>query len=195
MKTIIFIDGLNLYHSLPTQCKWLDLKKLCQAFLKKSENLNDIYYFTALAQWNENKVRKHKQYIRALETTGVKTIYGHFKKVTRKCRKCHKEYKTFEEKETDVNIGLHLLNSAYQNQFDKFFLLTADSDLIPAIKMIARYFPNKESHILLPMNAVSEDLKNYSDNISQIKTRHLKSSLFPNTIHFKNGTISKPEGW
>ena len=168
---------------------------MCQFFLKKSDSLTDIYYFTALAKWNEGKVKRHKRYIKALETTGVKIIYGNFKTVTRKCRNCFKEYKTFEEKETDVNVGLHLLNSAYQDQFDKFFLLTADSDLIPAIKMIAEYFPNKESHIILPINAISKDLKNNSDNISQIKKKHLKSSLFPNTIHLENGTISKPEKW
>ncbi len=148
MKTTAFIDGLNLYHSLPKRYKWLDLKRLCQFFLKKSDTLTDIYYFTALAKWNEGKVKRHKRYIKALETVGVKVIYGNFKTVTRKCRNCLKEYKTFEEKETDVNVGLHLLNSAYQNQFDKFLLLTADSDLIPAIKMVLEYFPNKESHIL-----------------------------------------------
>ena len=194
MKTTAFIDGLNLYHSLPKQYTWLDLKKLCQFFLKKSDTLTDIYYFTTLAHWNDGKVKRHKKYIKALETADVKVIYGNFKRVTRKCRNCFKEYKTFEEKETDVNVALHLLNSAYQNQFDKFLLLTADSDLIPAIKMIAEYFPNKESHILLPINArSSEDLRN-NYNTSKIKEKHLKNSLFPKTIHLKNGTISKPEG-
>ena len=92
-----------------------------------------------------------------------------------------------------MNIGLYLLNSAYQNQFDKFLLLTADSDFIPTIKMVSEYFPNKESHILLPINASSKDLKNNSDNTSQIKNKHLKSSLFPDTIQLNNGIISKPK--
>lgn len=70
MRITAFIDGLNLYHSLPKKYKWLDLKKLCQTFIKKTEKLNNIYYFTALAQWNERKVKKHKEYIKALETSG-----------------------------------------------------------------------------------------------------------------------------
>ena len=90
-KTVAFIDGLNLYHSLPKQYTWLNLKKLCQFFLKKSETLTDIYYFTTLAKWDEGKVKRHKRYIKALETTDVKVIYGNFKTVTKKCKNCFKE--------------------------------------------------------------------------------------------------------
>lgn len=195
MRILAFIDGLNLYHSLPKQYRWLNLKKLCQAFVTKSESLNHIYYFTALALWNEGKVRKHKKYIEVLEASGIQVIYGNFKKVTRKCRNCHKKYQTFEEKETDVNMGLYLLNAAYQNQFDKFLLLTADSDLIPAIKTVKKHFPNKKSHIILPVNAKSKDLKNNSDQTSQIKILQLSLSLFPDTVDLKSNTISKPESW
>ena len=74
------------------------------------------------------------------------------KRVTKKCRKCYKKYQTFEEKETDVNIALYLLRMAFQNKFDKFFLIIGDTDLIPAVKMIREYFPNKKSHIIIPIN-------------------------------------------
>ena len=195
MRISAFIDGLNLYHSLPKQYRWLDLKKLCQAFITKSESLNHIYYFTALALWNEEKVKKHKKYIKALEASGIQVIYGNFKRVTRKCRNCHRRYQTFEEKETDVNMGLYLLNAAYQNQFDKFLLLTADSDLMPAIKTVKTHFPSKKSHVILPLNAKSVDLKTNSDQTSQIKMLQLDLSLFPDIVHLKNNTTSKPEDW
>ena len=151
-------------------------------------------FFTALAQWNENKVKKHKQYIKALETTGVKVIYGKFKKITKKCRECFKQYTTFEEKQTDVNIGLHLLNLCYKDKFDKYLLFTADSDLIPAVKMLQKHFPNKQSHIILPMHAKSE-LKNISSQFSKITEKHLKYNLFSDTIHSDGEIITKPKGW
>ena len=200
MKVIAFIDGFNLYHSLAAnpetkKYRWLDLKKLCHLFVQKSETLTDIYYFTALAKWDQGKVTRHKEYIKALETTGIHVVYGNFKYVTRKCRKCHKKYKTFEEKETDVNIGLYLLKLAYQNEFEKFFLLTGDSDLIPALKMTQEHFPNKKSHIIIPTNGRAQSLKDLADCNSKIKIRHLKNSLFPNVIHLQNGTISKPNKW
>ena len=200
IKTTAFIDGFNLYHSLPEKLgvkkyRWLDLKKLCQMFIKQAETLTDIYYFTAFAKWNEGKVVKHKEYIKALETTGVQIIYGNFKNVTKKCRKCYKEYKTFEEKETDVNIALYLLKLAFQNKFENFCLLTGDTDLIPAIKVTREYFPNKKSQVILPIGSRSSSLKDIADKNSKIKIHHLENSLLPNVIHSKYGTISKPKSW
>ena len=200
MKVIAFIDGFNLYHSLAANSetkkyRWLDLKKLSHLFVKKSEVLTDIYYFTALAKWDQGKVARHKEYIKALETTGIKVVYGNFKYVTKKCRKCHKIYQTFEEKETDVNIGLHLLKLAFQNEFEKFLLLTGDSDLTPALKMIREHLPNKESHIIIPINGRAWSLKNIADSSSKIKMKHLKSSLFPDTINLNPGAITKPDKW
>ena len=200
MKITAFIDGFNLYHSLAEnpetkKYRWLDLKKLCQFFLKQSESLTDVYYFTALAKWDGGKIERHKEYIKALETTDVQVVHGNFKRVTKKCRKCYKKYQTFEEKETDVNIALYLLKLAFQNKFDKFFLITGDSDLIPAVKMLREYFPNKKSHIIIPINGRAWSLKHIADSNSKIKMRHLQDSLFSNTIHSKYGTISKPKEW
>ena len=199
-KVIAFIDGFNLYHSLAQnpqtkKYRWLDLKKLCQHFIKQSESLKRVYYFTALAKWDEGKVRRHKQYIKALETTNAKVIYGNFKRVTKKCRTCYQKYQTFEEKQTDVNIGLYLLQKAFQNEFDKFFLLTGDSDLTPVVKMIRGRFSNKESHIIIPINGRAWDLKQIADYSSKIKQKHLEASLFPDTIDLQHGTIVKPKEW
>ena len=198
MKVIAFIDGFNLYHSLAANSetkkyRWLDLEKLCHLFVRKSEILVKVYYFTALAKWDQGKMARHKEYIKALETTNIQVVHGNFKYVTKKCRECHKQYQTFEEKETDVNIALHLLKLAFQNEFDKFFLMTGDSDLIPVLKMIREHFPNKRSHIIIPINGRAWSLKNIADNSSKIKTRHLKNSLFPDVIHLQNGIISKPK--
>lgn len=201
MRTIAFIDGLNLYHSLlPLKSKgatykWLDLKTLCGSFLQSSEELEDIYYFTALPYWNQGKVDRLKQYIKALEITGVKVIYGNFKRVTRKCRSCKDSYQTFEEKETDVNIGLYLLDLAYQDAFDKFLLLTGDTDLIPAIKIISSRFLDKQSHVLMPIHGKGKSLKDSVDKVSKIKEEHLKRSLFPDVIDRNGIKISKPAGW
>ena len=200
-KVTAFIDGFNLYHSLALNSRtkkyrWLDLKKLCQCFITQSnEILTDVYYFTALAKWDKGKVIRHEQYIKALETTNTQIIYGNFKYITKKCRICYKRYKTFEEKETDVNIGLYLLSTAFQNKFDKFFLLTADSDLVPAIKMVQKYFPDKESHVIIPIHGRAASLKQIANKNSKIKVEHLKNSVFSHNIQSPNGTITKPKNW
>ena len=110
-NVIFFIDGFNLYHSLDNnyykKYKWLNLFKLSQCFVQKNESIVKIYYFTASANWNPGKVKRHKDYILALEQNPVlSTIYGNFREITRNCSFCGNQYKTYEEKETDVNIAV-----------------------------------------------------------------------------------------
>ena len=62
MKQVIaFIDGFNLYHTIlkvdDGRYRWLDVKGLCQSFLKKdTEVLATVYYFTAFAEWNPRRL-------------------------------------------------------------------------------------------------------------------------------------------
>lgn len=56
-RSIFFIDGFNLYHSIAdnkelSKFKWLNLKKLCSSLMTKNETLVKIFYFTARAVKN-----------------------------------------------------------------------------------------------------------------------------------------------
>ncbi len=75
--------------------------------------------------------------------SGVKPVMGKFKTKDRKCRKCRYKWTGHEEKETDVNIALAMLNLAYKNEYDHAFLISNDSDLAPAIHMVRANFPEK----------------------------------------------------
>ena len=61
-KVIFFVDGFNLYHALDNKrfyrYKWLDLSSLAQKFITKKDKIEEIYYFTALATWAPDKVRR-----------------------------------------------------------------------------------------------------------------------------------------
>ena len=63
-----------------------------------------------------------------------------------------------EEKETDVNIALYLLDAAYQDLYDRALILTADSDLAPAIRMVRKRFPQKSIKLLQPVGRNSSEL-------------------------------------
>jgi len=88
-----FIDGFNFYHSLKgnpdfSKYKWIDYTSLCESFLKENQRIIDIYYFTALAYWNQGKVERHKKLIEVNEHIGIKTIYGKFRDRDINCRLC-----------------------------------------------------------------------------------------------------------
>jgi len=64
---------------------------------------------------------------------------GNFKKKNIECRVAlctfagKKFFATQEEKRTDVNIAVYMLDDGYRNLADTFVLVSGDSDLVPPI--------------------------------------------------------------
>lgn len=200
-RVIFFIDGFNIYHAINNKrlakYKWLDYSKLANNLISQNvQKVTDIYFFTALAHWNKNKVRRHSVYINALKKYNIKIIKGKFRKKDKYCRHCKKTTKTFEEKETDVNIALFLLKLAYKNQYDVAMILSGDSDLFPAINEVKKEYPKKEFIIVIPPNRKAERLKSIADKHIKLKEYHLQNNQLPNEVIRKDGTkILKPKEW
>ena len=201
-RVSFFIDGFNLYHALENknnnlQCfKWLNLRKLAESYLRKQDTLVDIFYFTALAYWDAGKVSRHKLFIQAQESFDVKTIYGEFKKVTKHCEKCDKNYKTHEEKQTDVNIAIKLFEQARLDTYDNAVILSGDSDQVPTIRATKANFPSKRIGVLVPPGRHTKLLQQEADYYSKIKPYQLASSQLPDEITLANGKrIRCPLEW
>lgn len=203
-RAIFFIDGFNVYHALAnkrySKYKWLNYKNLAECFLSpKKETIQEILYFTAYAHWNKEKHERHKKFVQAQKFYGIHVIFGKFKKVTRKCRAdCKKEYQTFEEKETDVNIAIYLMKKAFQDEFDTAYILSGDSDLSPAIEQIKSLFPHKNIKCIIPIARSAEHIKNICDSHHRMKEKHLRTSQLPDSIVLdstKNIVLTKPTVW
>ena len=155
--------------------------------------ITHIFYFSALAGWRPKALIRHSKYIRALEAEGVTVVLGNFKLKDRKCFTCNTSWKDHEEKETDVNIALYLLDGAYQDIYDRALILSADSDLAPAIRMVRERFPEKSLRLLTPMGRynISELLEAVGGQkgASKIKRSHLERCLLPESITDKAGRI------
>lgn len=189
-RVISLIDGFNLYHAIlnlndPT-LKWLDLKKLSQEFLHPTrEKLTQVYYFSTIANHrNKASQTRQKTYLRALEFQGVNTVLGQFKQKNRKCPECKTQYIGHEEKETDVNIALTLIDLAYQDAYDRAILLTNDSDQVPSIRKVLKRFPNKKVTILIPPHTREcNELIQIASSKAKITPHHLKACLFPKIVN------------
>ena len=196
-----FIDGFNLYHALDSRqyyhkYKWLNLNSLANCFTTKNDKVTSILYFTALAHWDPSKVKRHQLFITANETHGVQTIYGEFKRKDKRCPICHRRYHTFEEKQTDVNIALFLFRYAIQEKYDKAFIVSGDSDLIPAIKAVKNTFPQKEIGVIIPIGRRSESLKQSCDFHMKMKEKHLQASVFDKKLILSNNQeLICPSSW
>ena len=195
-----FIDGFNVYHSLIdgrlSKYKWLDYSKLASLFVRSSDEISEIFYFTAYTTWDQAKVARHKLYVQALRSKGIKVVLGEFKRKDKKCRKCKQIYQTFEEKKSDVNIAIKLFEGAIKDLYDIAVIISGDSDLTPAIDAVKTTFPDKQVYLVVPVGRRAESLKTTVDFAMKMKEKHLRSSQFPDTVDLGGGkTISKPASW
>lgn len=201
MERIAFlIDGFNLYHSISAnpalhKYKWINLYSLAEILIPRSDKLTGVYYFTAIAHWDQQKAAKHRLFIRVQEFYGVQSIYGKFKFRDKKCNICHKYYKTPEEKQTDVNIAIKLLTLAIQDDYDTAIILSGDSDLIPSVNAVKSTFPGKRIGVAIPINRTANELQNTVHFHMRIKEKHLKSCLLPEQIEIDGRKITRPQTW
>ncbi len=205
-RTIVYVDGFNLYYGAVkgTPHKWLDLAKFFQ-FLRPHDSIEKIRYFTALVT---GPTRLNQEaYWQALATTPVvEIIPGKFKNKRVPCglATCtHPGKRIFEvpeEKRTDVNIAVYMLDDAYQDACDNFVLVSGDSDLVPAIRMIRTRFPTKQITVYVP---AQNPVRGYAVELRSAaqRDRDLPLNLLPRAQFDaqlpdgSGGHINKPASW
>ena len=200
LRVSCFIDGFNLYHAIhelgKNYLKWVNYFDLASAFIKPSrEELVNVYYFSAFPNWNLERCNRHKQFKNATESQGVKSIISKFKRKQKFCKYCNKKWWGHEEKETDVQIALHMVRSVVKKECDKIFLLTSDSDLIPAIKMIKELSQDTSVTLLIPPGRKdrARELISISDQSIKISEKHLRNNLLPKELNYQGKSIHRPE--
>ncbi len=194
-RIICFVDGFNMYHALSAlnqpHLKWLDLQRLFSRLTRsQSQIITQILFFSAYPTWKQDSYYRHRQYIKALSAHGVTPVMGQFKNKPKRCLKCSTEWISHEEKETDVNIALALLDLAYKDRYDHAFLLTRDSDLAPAVRKVKENFSHKKVSVFSPFNyRHSSELLQACDDHKTINLTHIATSLFPEEIYDAGGNL------
>lgn len=210
-----YIDGFNVYYALndpfyykpgmprieKNKCfpyhkyKWLNYRKLAESVVGSKDTITGIFYFTAFTKWKPRQVMRHKKYIKALRAAGVEVIHGRFMKKDIKCHRCGKYFLTHEEKRTDVNIAVKLFGDAIDDLYDKALIVSADSDLIPAIKAVHKHFPDKEIGIMFPIGRNSYDLRQEVDFRRKMPKKLLFDSQFLDQVKVGTKIINRPSSW
>jgi len=153
-NVIVYVDGFNLYHALDDlgddSLKWLCLRRLSQSILRADETLKEVKYFSAYAKWIPEAMLRHKTYVTALQAEGVTFIPGQFKKKFLRCKVCGAQYQSHEEKETDVNIAIHLVRDAFASAFDRAIVISADTDMRTAVEMARGVAAGKAVDVVAP---------------------------------------------
>jgi uncharacterized LabA/DUF88 family protein len=109
----------------------------------------------------------------------VHVTFGEFKQKTVDCRAtCKQDFQMHEEKQTDVNIATAMLD--FSDLYDKLILLTADSDQVPAVKLLKKLRPDKRVAVLPPIGRGAKELSRVCDETFKMSEEMLSECQLPN---------------
>ena len=220
MRTIVYIDGFNLYYRMlkarPGK-KWLNQKELAARVLDRSHQIARVNYYIARVSaraHDPDAPARQAIYLKALATIPELVVHeGSFMmsepwmalasppqakpdgyEWNSPVPSVVKVLKS-EEKGSDVNLGAHLVRDAYTNAFDVAVVLTNDSDLVEPIR-IATVEAGKRVGLLVPVKYPNQSLINVASFYLHIRPGHLARAQFPNPVTTSEGKeIWKPSEW
>lgn len=205
MRTIVYIDGFNLYYGAlkRTPYRWLDLGALCARLLPR-DTILAIKYYTATVRalpHDPQQPQRQQVYLRALRTIPNFSIHlGHFlvhevkMPLVAPAGQYARVIKS-EEKGSDVNLATHLLHDAHRNAYELAVVISNDSDLAEPIR-IARQELGKRVGVFTPNRQhPSKVLEREATFFKALRPAAIAASQFPATLTDTTGTFHKPAGW
>ena len=204
-RVTVYVDGFNLYYGMlkgNPALKWLDLHALAGALAPGTAVT--VRYFTARVKplpSHPNAQAKQRLYMRALTTTPVQIVYGHFTTketmaavVTPPGTKTRFErvWKT-EEKGSDVNLGTYLLLDGVDRLYDEAIVISDDSDLAePIVQSVKRFGP---VHIVSP-RGMRLAAFSVATSCRPLDPAMVAACQLPSPLELSSGNkISRPPDW
>lgn len=208
---VAYVDGFNLYHGLKAKYGhaylWLDLYQLV-SLTRSDDTVVAVKYFTAIVKGEPDAALRQETYLSALTAyrPQVRVIRGRFKKKTMRCRDCTarwrcagdppKEYRTYEEKLTDVALAAEMVADAALGVGSMSLLISADSDFRPAIEASLRLRPDRPVLIGCPPGRVGPR-HDFASRVPlfPLREEHLRASLLPDLVAGPARAYLRPAKW
>jgi NYN domain len=106
------------------------------------------------------------------------------------------QWVSYEEKESDVNIAISLVEDAALDRFDVALLISGDSDLCPALKAAKRLRPSMRIIAAFPPLRGSDPIRRLVDRTLHIDRTTLRHCQLPDEVMTGNGIkLSRPGYW
>jgi uncharacterized LabA/DUF88 family protein len=205
-RTIVYIDGFNLYYRRlkGTPYRWLNLDVMCRLLLPDNQ-IDHINYYTARIT-DSDRFSRQDVYLRALATLpAVSITYGRYLQHTVQRPLANPspgspryvDVIDNEEKGSDVNLATHLVLDGARNAFDVAVVISNDSDLQEPVRVVRREF-GKIVGIISPQDGnlpINPQLKEHASFVKRIREWALKQSLFPEVMSDVGGVFYCPPKW
>ena len=190
------MDGFNFYYGLKSSSRWkkyywLDIVKLFGMFIRQNQELVAVKYFSARPDDIEQSLRQNAFFQANRENPKFKLILGKYLKKSITCFRCGNVIHTYEEKETDVRIATQIVADAYQKNCDISVIVSADSDMIPAIELATE--ARQKVFVYFPPNQYSSNLASFGMSrpvhLKQYESR-FKQCLLPDVVHLEQADFN-----
>lgn len=227
LRTLVYVDGFNLYFGCLKRApryRWLDVaalaSRLCHAH-DPSVDVVGVKYFSAqikagLSPRGDASCKAQQEYWLALRnhSAELQIVAGQFFIVPGSYHpdpgRGPVDFNTKvrvlrpEEKQTDVNIALHMLADATDGRCEQQVLFSNDSDCVPALAMIRARHPEMRLGVVAPIlkgeqsprREPSGELRKHSDWTRRvIDESDLAACQLPEKVTTRKRSIRRPEHW
>jgi uncharacterized LabA/DUF88 family protein len=223
LDTIVYIDGYNLYYGRlkSNGFKWIDVYHLVETICKVQDptsNIIKVKYFTAPVRTkfsshgqeaNKSQDSYHKA-LKEIRGESIEIIKGFHTVEKGNAAKYNNpidlidrvDIWDFEEKQTDVNIAMHMYRDAFNDNCTQQVLVSNDSDLESALKFIKEDKPKIVLGLIIPKanNIQGRPVTKYLDKYSDWTRKYIlddecEKSLMPDKVPTKKKCIFKPSYW
>lgn len=202
-RVIVYVDGFNFFYGLKNSRRWkryywLDIVALFEKFMRPNQDLIAVKYFSARPEDPDKNARQYAFFQANKENPKFQLILGKFLGKNIICRNCGNVIHTFEEKETDARIVTQIVADAYEKLCDVAVIVSADSDMIPAIELAKA--AGQKIYIYFPPNHYSSNLSSLVNgnpiHLSRFESR-FRQSLLPDVVHLatSNYDLAIPRKW
>ena len=211
MRVCGYVDGMNFYEASKDQAwypaGWCNWTQTLGEYAPSASV--SVRYFTTLYTGSDRiRVRRQKLHLLAMEEEAkAEIVYGSLRSRDLKCPRCNEDLachacgcrKRYAEKMVDVKIALRLLEDAVDSLFDRAYVVSADLDLVPAVRAALDRAKKSQVFVLLPPGTVKdEELANLErDYPGRSKSEYLdlgKMIRFPDDLP-KRWQMKLPNHW
>ncbi len=207
MRVYVYVDGFNLYYRAlqNTPYRWLNLVEVAKRLLDPSDTTPMIRYFTARVSARAGDLdapRRQQIYLSALRT--LPTVVIHFGTFLTKTKRRplvsnptqFVEVHDTEEKGSDVNLAVHLVNDGWHGRYEAALVMSQDSDLSEALRIVRDELRKPMGLVWLDGGRPSTYLAQASSFVRHLSRADLAASQFPNPLLRTNAPpLPKPAMW
>ena len=218
MRTVVYVDGYNLYYGLlrKTTLKWLDLFALFRDHVLDPETeLIQVRYYTAPvlgrmcdSPESPQRQRRYLQALRKMYPEKIAIIEGKilattpFQRLVKPIAEAPDlqmvQVYDFNEKKTDVNLAADLIAGAWTGAYDQAVVCSNDTDLEAALATVRQHHPGIRLGVVAPIpgddhRRISTDLSRHAHWSKPLSLVHLRNAQLPDRI--PHSALHKPDTW